>query len=219
MHHSSVFRILFSGFFVLSILIVHPLQAQDESMGLLQPLPHEEGHWTLSVSSNYVSHPEADPRLAFGMDASIFMGKHVSLNANMAFGRGYFQGGVAIIGLPFLLLGISEDGIGDGSLEDFLIGLALIALTFENMKFHIPLSPNLEISPYFSLLRIKYIEGGYGGSENDTQANLVLGGSLNFYTGERFFLSLYTEANRNWAGGALLGWNSGLHLGVYFYGR
>lgn len=219
MKHYSGFGILIITVAILLVLPPDPVMAQDESMGLLQPLPHEGGHWTLSLSSNYVSHPEADPRLAFGMDASIFMGKHVSLNANMAFGRGYFQGGIAIIGLPFLLLGGIEDGMGDGSLEDFLLGLALIALTFENMKFHIPLSPNLEISPYFSLLRIKYIEGGYGGSETDTQANLVLGGSLNFYTGERFFLALYTEATRNWSGGGILGWNSGLHIGVYFYGR
>ena len=187
---------------------------------MLWPIPHEGGNWTLSVSPNFVSHPEADPRFAFGMDASIFMGKHVSLNANLAFGKGYFQGGIAIIGLPFLLLGASEDGLlNDGSMEDFLFSLALVALTFENLKFHIPISHGMELTPYFSLFRIKYIEGGYGGSEIDTKVNLVLGGSLNIYTGERFFLAPYAEATRNWGSGGLWGWNTGLHLGVYFYGK
>ncbi len=206
---------------LLLAMIPYDSSAQEEAMPEFPSrLAHERGHWTLTAFPAWVSHPDANPRAAIGMNASVFMGRYVSLNANFAVGRGYFQGGVALLGIPFILLGSTHPGIlFFGSLEEFLLSLALIALTFENINFHIPLGQDIELSPYFSLFRIKYIREGYGANGYDTHVNLVLGSSLNIFTTERFFVAPFVETTRDWGPGGLWGLNAGVHLGFYFYGR
>ncbi len=179
---------------------------------------HEARDWTLSISPNYVNHPDAYPRVVAGINSMVFLGKFVSLNANLAAGQGYVQFGTGLIGVPlFLMLGVAmSEEVSDP--EIFLIWIAAIGTAFENMNFHIPVSSHFEISPYFSLLRIKYIQEGYGGAANPWNANLVGGVRLNIFISERFFFAPYAESTRDWGhrDAATWGVNGGVHAGFYF---
>ena len=194
------------------------LFAQEDFLGPPTPVMHEARDWTLSISPNYVNHPNAYPRIVAGLNSMVFIGKHVSLNANIAGGQGYFQFGTGLVGLPlFLFFGLvlSDE---DADPSAFLFYLAMLALTFENMNFHIPVYSHFEISPYFSLLRIKYIEEGYGGATYPWNANLVGGVRLNIFISDRFYIAPYAETTRDWGHGrnGIWGVNGGMHAGFYF---
>jgi hypothetical protein len=202
-------------------LLPELLWSQDQSSPAESMNFHQWYDMSLSLSNSYVSHPSAEARYAIGADWSFYLGRFASINANFAAGRGYFQGGIALFGLPFFLLRNPEGGAfeSDGTLSDLLWGLVLAVLTLENINVHIPATRWLEVSPYFSLFRIKYIKEGYGGSGEDTNINLVLGGRLNFYATERIFLAPYVEWTRDWNREGKWGINSGLSLGVYFFNQ
>ena len=194
------------------------LDGQEEFYAPPTPVMHEAGDWTLSVSPNYVNHPNAYPRIVGGLNSMIFLGRYISLNANIAVGQGYFQFGSGILAVPVMIAGIAlipNEGLGTDGL---LVIAALVILAFENLNFHIPVTSNFEISPFFSLLRIKYIEEGYGWSGSSWNANFVGGVRMNIFVSERFFIAPYTEATRDWGYGRnrIWGVNGGLHVGFYF---
>ncbi len=192
------------------------INAQDQVYNSMAPTFHNPSDWTLAISPAYANHPEASPRFIGSFDASLFLGKHVSLNANFTAGRGYLQFGLGIIGIPLFsaLLG----GWESESIEEFLLSLAIVILSFENLNFHVPVSRKIEISPYFSLLRIKTIQGGYGKGD-ETSANFVLGSRINFFTTDRFFVSPFAETTRDWGTNGRWGVNGGVQCGFYFYAR
>jgi len=188
-------------FFLLAAMIPSGLYAQEDFQDPPTPVMHEARDWTLSISPNYMNHPNAYPRVVAGLNSMVFLGKHISLNANIAGGQGYFQFGSGLIGVPlFMVFGIVFMA-EDTDPESFLIWMALLGLAFENMNFHIPVASHFEISPYFSLLRIKYIEEGYGGSANPWNANLVGGIRLNIFISDRFFIAPFGETTRDWGQG------------------
>ena len=176
---------------------------------------HKPWDLTVAVAPIYVNHPNSDPRIAASFDASVFISKYVSLNANFAAGKGFMQGGLGLIGIPLMAV-FSGPGIYSESIEEFLLKFALIVLSFENINFHIPVTRNFEISPYISLLRIKYIEGGYGKGQ-DSGANFVSGSCLNIFVTDRFFISPFAEVTRDWGENGLWGVHAGIHFGFTFY--
>ncbi len=207
---------------LLVICLIFPkgsaLLGQEDFYAVPPPVRHQGWDWTLSLSPNYVYHPDAHPRIAGGINSMLFMGRYVSLNANVAGGPGYFQMGTGIIGIPIILLGGTDGFMEDMDLETFVVWLALMALVFENINFHIPLTGQLEISPYFSLLRLKYIKEGYGGAGSTWNMNLVGGIRLNIFLSDRFFLAPYSEVTGDWGHGnqGRLGLNGGIYTGFYF---
>ncbi|MFC2115697.1 hypothetical protein ACFLTU_04440 [Bacteroidota bacterium] len=197
------------------------LDAQEEYHAVRKPVMHEAWDWTLSISPNYVDHPNAYPRVVGGINSMVFLGRYISLNANVAAGQGYLQFGSGLLGIPAILAGgtlMLTDGLGP---DGFIVVAALLVLAFENINFHFPVNSNLEISPYFSLLRIKYIEEGYGISGSSWNANMVGGIRLNIFVSERFFIAPYTEATRDLGYGRKCIWgvNGGFHAGFYFRHR
>lgn len=205
-------------FYLLSANAPFVIFAQEDFIEPPTPVMHEARDWTISISPNYVSHPQAYPRVVAGLNSMIFLGKHVSLNANLAAGQGYVQFGSGLVGVPLiLLLGIAlADEVSDPEL--LLVWVAAIGTAFENMNFHIPVTSHFEISPFFSLLRIKYIQEGYGGANNDWNANLVGGVRLNIFVSDRFFIAPYAETTRDWGHKSESTWgvNGGIHTGFYF---
>ena len=202
----------------LMILLSLNLPAQEDFIEAPTPVMHERRDYTISFGPHYANHPNAYPRIAGAVNTMAFLGNHVSLNANMAAGQGYFHFGTGIIGVPAILLAGEEAvWLGMGS-EGWWMWMLLVGLAFENINFHIPIGSHFEISPYFSLLRIKYIEEGYGGANSDWNANLVGGLRLHIFTSDRFFLAPYAEVSRDWGHGpeGILGISGGMRAGFYF---
>ncbi|MFC2098305.1 hypothetical protein ACFLTA_06505 [Bacteroidota bacterium] len=212
-------RLIFSILVVLSGF--GQIMAQDDFVAQPTPVMHEVRDWTLSISPNYVNHPNAYPRVVGGLNSMVFLGKYFSLNANVAAGQGYFHFGTGIIGVPAIIFAGADMMFDNTDFEAMLIWAIMLGLAFENFNIHIPLGSHLEISPYISLLRIKYIEEGYGAKGYDWNFNIVGGIRLNIFVTDRFFIAPYMETTRDWGhkSGGIWGVNGGLNAGFYFRRR
>jgi hypothetical protein len=163
--------------------------------------------------------------MAGGAKIQLFLNDRFSLDADLVFGRDYVHLSPGLIGLPLLLLAKgSNEGLSfggdDGSFTDFLISVALIAISFEHISYHVPLKNNLDISPYLSLLRYKYAyEHGKYSDLNFTgeQMSFATGVQFNKYFG-RFVLAPYAEYNIGYSD-HISGYNIGLYCGVYLPGK
>lgn len=152
-------------------------------------------------------------QLAGGIKYQLFLGNRVSLDADFVFSKDYFHLGTGIIGLPIGLLALEVE-------DDwwvFLFGLAAMALSFEHISYHIPVTTDLDISPYVSVFRYK---NSY--EFNNYSDTTFIGQQLSFATGVqvykyfgKFVFSPYCEYNIGYKD---LGsrFNVGVYLGVYF---
>ena len=204
--------------FLLVVFCSFPAIAQEDFYEAPTPVMHEMRDWTLSISPNFVNHPNAYPRVVGGINSMVFLGKYFSLNASVAAGQGYFHFGTGIIGVPAIIIAGADMMFDNLGLEAMLVWAVILGLAFENFNIHIPVTSHLEISPYISLLRIKYIEEGYGANGEAWNINFVGGVRLNIFTSDRFFIAPYIETTRDWGNksGGIWGVNGGIHAGFYF---
>lgn len=125
---------------------------------------HRPGELIVSASPNILLKTPNGVQMAGGIKIQVFLGKRFSLDADLVFGRDYVHSGPGLIGLPLCLIAsgsiFKNEEVSfwndEGSLTDFLFSVAVIALSFEHISYHIPMKNNLDISPYLSLLRYKY---------------------------------------------------------------
>jgi hypothetical protein len=186
---------------------------------------HRAGEVILSGSPNILLRTPNGIQIAGGIKLQLFLSKRLSLDADMVLGRDYFHAGPGLIGLPLCLIvsgGLSrnqEFSLFDegGGLSDFLFTIAVIALSFEHISYHIPVKNNLDVSPYLSLLRYKYAyeHGNYSDPDfMGEQLSFATGIQINKYFG-RFVLSPYAEYNIGYRNHNP-GYNLGIYCGVYF---
>jgi len=218
MNHFKMHRQLPFAVLTISGLYACPLAAQEDFYEEPTAVMHELRDWTISASPTYAYHPNGFPRVVGGLNSMVLLGKYFSLNANMAAGPGYIHFGSGIIGIPAIIMGGGDIIFADLEFEAFIIWAALLALAFENFNIHIPLTSILELSPYISLLRFKYIKEGYGGQGFDWNVNIVGGVRLNIFMTDRFFIAPFVEAIRDWGqrGRGFWGVAGGIHAGFYF---
>ena len=151
---------------------------------------------------------------AVGIKYQLFLGNRVSLDADFVFGKDYFHLGTGLIGLPIGLLALEAE---DDEWWFFLFGLAAMALSFEHISYHVPVTADLDISPYVSVFRYKY-SYEYNNYSDTTfigqQFSFATGVQINKYFGKYVF-SPYCEYN---VGYKDLGsrFNVGVYLGIYF---
>jgi hypothetical protein len=174
---------------------------------------HSKGQSMLMASPTVLINTPNGVQFAGGIKYQLFLGNRVSLDADFVFGKDYFHLGPGLIGLPIGLLALEA--------EDewwlFLFGLAAIALSFEHISYHIPVTTDLDISPYVSAFRYKY-SYEYNNYSDTTfigqQLSFASGVQINKYFG-KFVFSPYCEYN---VGYKDLGsrFNVGVYLGIYF---
>ena len=174
---------------------------------------HSKGQSMLMVSPTVLINTPNGAQLAGGIKYQLFLGNRVSLDADFVFGKDYFHLGTGLIGLPIGLLALEFE-------DDwwvFLFGLAAMALSFEHISYHIPVTTEMDISPYVSVFRYKY-SYEYNNYSDTTfvgqQLSFASGVQINKYFG-KFVFSPYCEYNIGYKD---LGsrFNVGVYLGIYF---
>jgi hypothetical protein len=190
-----------------------PIEQQPEKMGR-----HESGDKLVSISPNVIIQPELGVRAAGGMNFQIFLGKKVSLDADLLVGKNYVHAGPGVIALPFwLLLFSSSDSFEDQDIKNFFIMVALGVLSLEHTSYHFRLDDNLELSPYISFLRYRINHIVTETKSKDEQFVFATGIHINKYLG-RFFISPYAEYNIGY-NDKLSGFNAGVGIGMSFIAK
>jgi hypothetical protein len=178
---------------------------------------HFAGEKKISVSPNFMVIPGYGIKPAGGIKFQVFLGKRISLDADLVIGKDYMHGGPGVIALPFWLLFFNGSGFefeeGD-ALAGFLIMVAAGILSFEHVSYHIPLKNDFEISPYVSLLRFKQFIPSDNLSFDGGQFSFANGVQIDKYFG-RFFISPYLEYNIGYSDHKA-GINGGVGFGISF---
>jgi hypothetical protein len=187
--------------------------AADSIMLANKIINHSKGESMLMASPTVLINTPNGVQFAGGLKYQVFLGNRVSLDADFVFGKDYFHLGPGLIGLPIGLL-ITED---DTEWWSFLLGLAVMALSFEHISYHIPVTTDLDISPYVSVFRFKssyefnnYSDATFIGQ----QFSFATGVQVYKYLG-KFVFSPYCEYNVGYQDGGSR-FNVGVYLGIYF---
>jgi len=197
-------------------LMTLPLCSQESRL-----VNHRAGQSILLASPTFLLNTPNGVQLAGGIKYQLFLGKRLSIDADIVFSNDYIHFGPGIIGVPIGLLALGSDE--DSEFEDFssfLLVVAAIALSFEHISYHIPVRDDFDIAPFVSLLRYKssYLHN-YPGDPDivGEQLSFATGVQVNKYYG-RFVLSPYGELNLGYRDLASRV-NLGIYLGYYFRGR
>jgi hypothetical protein len=148
----------------------------------------------------------------------MFLGKRISFDSEITFGKDYVTFGPGLLGIPcWLLLFPSLDE--EMSFNE-MIGVAILAaLTAEHTAYHIPLKKYTDLSPYISLLKFKTYYGSYKDAHPYTsvedQVCFAIGIELNKYF-NKIVLSPYIEYNQGY-GDSHGFMYAGVYLGFYIF--
>ena len=190
------------------------INAQD-----YKTINHSLGQSILSISPSFLLNTPNGVQLAGGIKFQLFLGKRLSIDADLVFSKDYFHLGPGIIGVPIGLWGLSFDD-EEAPLQSFLFSVAAVALSFEHLSYHIPVNDDLDISPYVSLLRYKSSYEHKNLSDPDfigQQLSFASGVQINKYYG-KFVFSPYCEYNIGYKD-LDSRFNIGIYSGIYFTGK
>jgi hypothetical protein len=209
-------------FFLTAILLFSfTLNAQEQNLqeiSMVNNNIHSPGDVSFSFSGNRIMNEPFGSEFCGGIKMRFFIGKKISFDSDLVFGKDYTHFGPGVIGIPLMLLSNtfeSDDNENSGTL--FLIKLALILLSTEHIAYHFPVKNNTDISPFISALRLKQFkidDANISPEDNYAHASFAAGLELNQYF-KRFVLSPYAEYNISYDG-YLRGFNFGVSFGYYF---
>jgi len=212
------------NFFVFTFILISTTSfcqelITDSIHKIIYPV-HVAGDFSIAGSPNILFNTPNGVQFAGGLKLRMFLGKRISFDTDIVFGRDYFHAGPGIIGLPLWILFFRPQGLNasdNTTFSEFLFYLAAMVLSAEHVAYHIPAKSVLDISPYMSLLRYKssykygdYTNPNYAGD----QFSFALGVEINRYF-KRFQLSPYIEYNVGYAD-HISGINTGVYCGYYF---
>lgn len=184
---------------------------------------HLPGDMNLSLFPVAIANSRNGVTIGGGMKLQIFLGKRLSVDGDLVIGRDYLHTGPGLIAIPFWLLTLSgtpvESGDGDG-FSGFLLVVAATVLSVEHISYHIPIQKDIEIAPYVSLLRFRFINTHEITNDLNSSKGPVAfatGLQLNKYYG-RFFISPYAEYNVGYTD-HISGFNVGIGAGYSFLSK
>ena len=210
-----LFRRIFTFSFLLFLIIV-PLDAQDlVYQERAMSFQYSQRDFIMGLSPNYVYREDVFPRITGNINMQYFVTRNVSINGNISLGQDYAHFGPGILGIPWMVLGAFRTWLVADNLMMFGI---ILAGSFENTSFHFPIGRNLDISPYFSLLRFQYLYESPASEFNDFNICLALGLRLNIFFSEHWMIAPYFEYSRTYVS-RLDGFQGGIYIGYYFKSR
>jgi hypothetical protein len=179
---------------------------------------HAFGDLSISLSPNILFNTPNVLQFAGGFKLRMFLGKRISFDTDLVFGRDYIHGGPGIIGIPawILVVGAFGSESEERPFSELIFIAAAMILSAEHVSYHIPVKSSSDISPYLSLLRYKsaYEYGHYSNTNmTNEQLSCAIGMEVNKYF-NRFLLSPYIECNIGYVNHTP-GINAGVYCGIY----
>jgi hypothetical protein len=182
---------------------------------------HAFGDISISVAPSLLYNTPNVLQFAGGFKLRMFLGKRVSFDTDMAFGRDYIHAGPGLIGIPAWILFVGSFGTQgedeERPISELLFIAAMMILSAEHTSLHFPVNNSLDVSPYISLLRYKssYEYGHYSNTgRTNEQLSYAIGLEVNKYF-NRFMFSPYVEYNAGYVDHTA-GINAGVYCGIYF---
>ena len=151
----------------------------------------KSGDRLIGGTVDYMNVQGFSPRIVYGISGEYMIGKHLGIETSIAGGKDYFHFGPSIILIPLALLVSGTND--DTSSEQLVVILMGVASLFEHTNYHIPLSSHIELIPFASLLRLRYIYDENNQYEGSTFASWSIGTKLSLLTRNNWYINASVE--------------------------
>lgn len=177
---------------VVLILMLYSLQSFGQT---------QKDDWIIGPTYYHVRYDALQPRNAFGINAEYRFAKRFGFELSIAGGEDYLHYGVGSVFLPplFLLLKDKEKGPG------FLILILGIIACAEQTNFHLPVGNHLEIVPYISILKLRYIYDSNSTIQDTFFASWSAGSKLGILINKKWTFNFLYEIGNLYKSGDVAG--------------
>ncbi|MBX2945785.1 MAG: hypothetical protein KF725_08115 [Cyclobacteriaceae bacterium] len=156
---------------------------------------------------------------AIGIRGEVMLTKVWGIETGLAGGQDYFHlnPGTVVAPMLILFLAISNGSESEGSLGGLALLLLSIASMAEHSNFHIPLGGGVEVVPFFSLIRYRYMydmQLSPAGGHN--YASWSVGSKLSFISSKNWLVNASIERSQLYYPGRPYGIHAGINIGYIF---
>ncbi len=175
----------------------------------------------LGVTFDYLDYKEFSPKSAIGINGEIMLSKHFGVELSLSGSQDYFSYGIASLVTPVVvLLAYSTRKIDNGNGAAFMALLLIIPAFLEQTNFYIPINANIQLIPYISVYKFKYLYNNNIVLNYDRYASAAVGTKLRLMTKKGWHLSANFELRNLYSGIDDRGFNStnlyGHQVGISF---
>ena len=177
---------------VVLILILYSFQSFGQT---------QKDDWIIGPTYYHVQYDAFEPRNAFGINAEYRFAKRFGFELSIAGGKDYLHYGMGSVLVPplFVLLKNKEERPG------FLLLLLEIIACAEQTNFHLPVGKHLEIIPYISILKLRYIYDSTSVMQDTFFASWSVGSKLSILTNKKWAFNFLYEIGNLYQSGDVAG--------------
>jgi len=157
--------------------------------------------WIIGPSYYHLQYDGFEPKNAFGVNAEYRFAKHFGFELSIAGGKDYLHYGVGSILLPPLVLLLKPNKEGPG----FVFLLVGIASCLEQTNFHLVLGKNIEIVPYISILKLRYMYDTNSSIQDTFFGSWSAGTKLSILTNNQWAINFLYEIGNLYESGDVAG--------------
>jgi hypothetical protein len=176
--------------------------------------------WWLAGTAERADFKGFYPYNAVGIRGEVMLTNIWGIETGLAGGQDYFHLNPGTVVAPMLLLFlvISNNNEGEGSLGGLALLLVSIASMAEHSNFHIHLGSGVELVPFFSLIRYRYMYDPLRQSEvtDHNYASWSIGSKLSFVSSKNWLINASVERSQLYYTGRPYGVQAGINIGYVF---
>jgi hypothetical protein len=156
-----------------------------------------EGSLLVGATYHYVEFEGYSPKHAIGINGEFMMSNRFGVELSLAGGQGYFNYGIAsVMAPPVILISYLTRNLDEGSFGSFIGLLLFIPALLEQTNFHIPIRDNLQLIPYISIYKFKYIYDTNPVNKYHYFCSGAIGTKLSLITKNNWCISANCEISR-----------------------
>lgn len=161
----------------------------------------QKDDWIMGPSYYHIQYDGFESKNAFGINAEYRFAKYFGFELSIAGGKDYLHYGVGSVLLPPLLLFLKpkEDGPG------FVLLLLGIVSCLEQTNFHLPVGKHVEIVPYVSVLKLRYIYESNSSIQDTYFGSWSAGSKLSIITNNHWAFNFLYEVGNLYQSGDVAG--------------
>ncbi|HRJ31702.1 MAG TPA: hypothetical protein PLV21_13395 [Cyclobacteriaceae bacterium] len=175
--------------------------------------------WWLAGTAERMDFQGFNPYNAVGLRGEVMLNNVWGIETGLAGGQDYFHlnPGTVVAPMLILFLAIYNGNESEGSLGGLALLLLSIASMAEHSNFHIPLGGGVEVVPFFSLIRYRYMydmQLSPAGGHN--YASWSVGSKLSFISSKNWLVNASVERSQLYYPGRPYGIHAGINIGYIF---
>ena len=170
--------------------------------------------WSLAITYDHIDFESFPIYNTVGLKGEYMLGKRIGAEFGVTAGKDNLHFGIGTVLAPFFLL--LKETEEEKSLGELALMLAGIVSMLEHTNYHVSITPDIEIIPFLSLMRFRYMyerDGYYNTSEF---LSWSVGSKVSILPPGNWFLNGTIERSQLYYSGRPIGLQIGFNVGYIF---